>query len=300
MLARTTFCALTLLATGCSNDNESATPDNDTRVSLQVSSGIDVQTRAHDDTWDKNDAIGIYMLNGTATEIANRKYTTADGGTKGSFAPADGQTIYFPIDGSKRNFIAYYPYRDLAGSSTYSVDVSTQTSQEAIDLMGAAPVTGKDKNDPEVAFTFTHKLVKLALTIKPDDTSLSLADLTNLTVTLTNQKTKATYNVVTGGAVAISDGDATTITLKTATEGTSAEAIVLPNNDTQDMLLEFKLNGSGDTFKWAVKEAPKSQKFEAGSKYIYTVTLGRTAIKVTSTVTDWKPGNEGGEAGSAQ
>lgn len=291
--------ALTLLA-GCTNDNEGTDTPADGWVALQVSSGIDVQTRAHNDTWDKNDAIGIYMLKDATVEAANHKYTTTEGGTDGTFAPADGQTIYFPVDGTKRDFIAYYPYRDLAGSSTYTVDVTTQTSQEAIDLMGAAKVEGKDKNHPEVAFVFTHKLVKLALTIQPDGTSLSASDLAGLTVTLTNQKTGATYDVVKGGAVAISDGNVTAITLKTAAEGTSAEAIVLPNDDTKDMLLEFKLKDSDDTFKWAVKEAPLSKQFAAGSKYIYTVTLGRTAIKVTSTVTNWTPGNEGGETGSAQ
>ena len=300
VLVGAAFCAVTLLAAGCSSDNEPATPENDTRVALQVSSGIDVQTRAHNDTWDKNDAIGIYMLNGTTTEVTNRKYTTTDGGTDGTFAPAGEQTIYFPVDGTQRDFIAYYPYRDLAQDNLYTVDVTPQTSQEAIDLMGAAKVEGKDKDDPAVAFVFTHKLVKLALTIQPDGTSLSESDLEGLTVTLTNQKTKATYDVVTGGAVAISDGDPATITLKTTAEGTSAEAIVLPNDDTKDMLLEFKLKDSGDTFRWAVKEAKKSQKFEAGSKYIYTVTLGRTAIEVTSTVTDWMPGNGSGETGNAQ
>lgn len=296
-----TLCAAAFLTTGCSNENEAATPENDGRVALQVNSGIDVQSRAHDDTWEADDAIGIYMLKDGTIEASNSKYTTEADGTNGAFAPAaDNQTIYFPVNGETRDFIAYYPYRELVQDNIYPVDVTTQTSQKDIDLMGAGKVTGKDKNHPAVAFTFTHKLVKLALTIQPDGTSLTAEELEGLTVTLTNQQTKATYNVVTGDPVTISESEPATITLLTVADGTKAEGIVLPNEDTQDMLLEFKLKDSSDTFHWAIKEAPKSQKFAAGSKYLYTITLSRTGIEVTSTVTDWLPGNGEGESGNAQ
>lgn len=297
-----TLCAAAFLMAGCSNDNEAATPAKDGRVALKVNSGIDVQSRAHSNTWEAGDAIGIYMLKDDGTvEESNSKYTTDADGTNGAFAPAaPDQTIYFPVNGDPRDFIAYYPYREVVQDNIYHVDVTTQTPQKDIDLMGAAKVTGKDKNHPAVAFTFTHKLVKLALTIKPDGTSLKAEDLEGLTVTLTKQKTKATYNVVTGNPVAISEGDLDPITLLTAADGTSAEGIVLPNEDTQDMLFEFTLKDGSDTFSWAIKEAEKSQEFAAGSKYLYTITLGRTGIEVISTVTDWTPGNGTGESGNAQ
>lgn len=296
------LCATAFLATGCGSDNEAAMPENAGRVALQVNSGIDVQSRAHDDTWEADDAIGIYMLKDDGSiEAANSKYTTGAGGTDEAFAPAaDDQTIYFPVNGDPRDFIAYYPYRTLGGDHIYPVDVTTQAPQKDIDLMGAGKVTGKDKNHPAVAFTFTHKLVKLALSIRPDGTSLTAGDLDGLTVTLTNQQTRATYNVVTGESVTIGEGEPATITLLTAADGTSAEGIVLPNSDTKDMLFEFKLKNGIDTFRWAIKEAEKSERFAAGSKYLYTLTLGRTGIEVISTVTDWMPGNGGGEAGNAQ
>lgn len=293
------------LLAGCSNDSEVTTQENDGRVALRVSSGIDVQTRAHDDKWEANDAIGIYMLNAATATVAegaaNRQYTTESTGNSGTFEPATEQTIYFPVDGTARDFIAYYPYRALAaGSTTYPVDVTTQTTQKDIDLMGAARVTGKSKADPNVAFAFTHKLVKLSLTIKTDGISLQDADLQGLKVTLTNQRTKGSYDVVAGGAVTVDTGTAATdITLLTAADGTSAQGIVLPNTDTQDMLLQFTLK-NGNTFSWGVKNAEKSQKFDAGSKYIYTITIGSAEVSVTSTVTDWTAGNGDGEEGNAE
>ncbi len=293
------FASAALLA-GCSSDENEGMTTGDGRVALQVSSGIDVQTRAHDASWDEGDAIGIYMLNGDIRENSNCKYTTGSTAKEGSFTAAEGETIYFPTDGGKRDFIAYYPWREFVGGSTfYDVDVTDQTSQPAIDLMGAGKVTGKDKEYPTVAFVFTHKLVKLYMTIRADGTSLQNSALQGITVQLTNQRTKATYDVLAGGDVAVdTDGETKDIILKTAADGTSAEGIVLPAGDTKGMLLTFKLD-NGPTFTWAVKEAPKSEKFDAGSKYLYAITVGMTGVGVTSTVTDWEQGNGDGEPGSA-
>lgn len=295
------LCITLLFAAGCSNDSEKDVPESDGRVALRVSSGINVQTRAYDKTWEAGDAIGIYMLESATTEAANKLYTTGTESNTGIFTPSEGNTIYFPVDGTTRDFIAYYPYRELGeGNTTYTIDVSNQSSQKNIDLMGAARVTGKHKNAPNVAFVFTHKLVKLALTLQPDGTSLTAADMEGITVKLTNQRTQATYDVVTGGDVTV-DTQTTpaTITLVTDTDGTKAEGIVLPCTDTVGMLLEFRLQ-SGATYTWAVKEAPLSQQFEAGSKYKYAITISNTGLEVTSTVTDWTPGNGSGESGSAQ
>lgn len=295
------LCSALLFAAGCSNDNEKDVPDADGRVALQVSSGITVQSRAYDKTWEAGDAIGIYMLNGTTTEAANKQYLTDTESTSGLFAPAAASTIYFPVDGTTRDFIAYYPYRELGdGNTTYTIDVSNQTSQKEIDLMGAAKISGKHKNDPKVAFSFTHKLAKVALTIQPDGTSLTPEQLKGMTVKLTNQRTLAAYDVVTGESVTVDTQRApATLTLQTDADGTKAEGIVLPCTDTDGMQLEFHLQG-GATYSWAVKEAPLSQQFAAGSKYKYTITIANIGLEVTSTVTDWAPGNGAGESGNAQ
>lgn len=294
--------ALSMAFAGCSNDESLPATDNDGRVALQVSSGIDVQTRAHDEQWDAGDAIGIYMLDGETAEDANRKYTTESTGTSGSFNAAGGQTIYFPVDGSQRDFIAYYPYSERLTGDLYAVDVSNQAVQKDIDLMGAEKVTGKTKNDPAVAFEFQHKLVKLYLTIKPDDVSLFADDMKGMEIDLTNQKTKATYDVVAGGAVSVDMEDNTpaAVRLLTDADGTSSEGIVLPNSTTEGMRFVFHLK-NGPVFTWEIRKAQQSQLFKAGSKYVYTISIGLTGIEVTSSIEDWIPGNgDGGETGSAE
>lgn len=295
------IAAALALPTGCTNDNEGVGTPADGRVALEVSSGIDVQTRAHDAAWDAGDAIGIYMLNSTTTEAANCKYTTTSTGTNGSFTAA-GQTIYFPTDGSARDFTGYYPYHTPLAGNLYAVNVTAQAVQKDIDLMGADKVTGKTKNDPAVQFEFRHKLVKLYLTIKPDGTSLTAGDMEGLTVSITNQKTKATYDVVAGGAVIVDadNNDPATVQLLTAANGTSSEGIVLPAATTETMQLVFLLK-NGTEFKWDIHSAEKSKQFVAGSKYVYTITISKTGIAVASSVKDWTSGNgEGGETGNAQ
>lgn len=294
-----------LLSAGCSNDNEGTMPpEGDGRVALQVVSGI--ETRAYDNTWESGDAIGIYMLDGDAAEAENRKYTTAATREEGIFTADAANTIYFPINGDPRDFAAYYPYRESIEKGIYLVDVTTQAPQNAIDLMAADKVTGKDKKDPAVAFEFRHKLVKLSLAIKPDGKSLTAADMEGLKVEITNQPVKAAYDVLKGGEVSVTtpeaaDNRAVAIELLTHAAGTSAEGIVLPNASTEGMYLRFTLKGMGEPFTWNIHSAEKSKLFQAGSKYVYTITISKTGIAVTSTVNDWTAGNgEGGESGDAE
>lgn len=295
------LAAISITFAGCSKDEGDKQADG--RTALTVNSGI--QTRAYDNTWETDDAIGIYMFghgtNIVAEGAANRKYTTAAGGTNGVFAPATAdQTIYYPVDGSTTDLVAYYPHATLSGT-TYNVNVTDQTSQKAIDLMAAAKVMGKHKNDPEVVFAFEHKLVKLDITIKADGKSLSTADLNGTKVEISNQQTAATYNVVTGGDVNVTTGASTNIALLTATNGLKAEGVVLPNASTDDMKLTFTVPTLKQTFKWTIKNASQSQQFAAGKKYKYTITIAKAGVSVTSTVTDWTPGNGvGGETGSAE
>lgn len=290
-----------VLLPGCSEDGENTPQSTDGRVALEATSGIRMNTRAYDNTWEAGDAIGIYMLDDDATDgNGNHKYTTAETAGTGSFTAAEGQTLYFPVNGAQRDFAAYYPYREtLAESNVYTVDVKNQTPQKDIDLMGAAKVTDKDKLNPKVAFVFTHKLVKLAITIKADGTSLTDDDLAGTTVSLSNQQTAATYNVVRGGEATVTAGTPADIALHT--DGLKAEGIVLPAATTENMVLTFTVPKLGNqAFHWSVNSADKSKTFVAGSKYLYTITISKVGVEVSSTVEDWTPGNGDGETGDAE
>lgn len=300
------FAVAALLA-GCSNDTDTDT-GNDARVSLQVSGGINIRTRAQDKDWDKGDAIGIYMVNAGSTDIAeeseNRRYITAEG--DGKFSPAPGKTIYFPIDGSTTDFLAYYPFEAALTNGPLPVDVSSQTDQTAIDLMTAKTVSTADKpldkDHYKVSLAFTHRLTKLSLTIAAGN-GIAAKDLAGLKVEITNQRAKGTYSPLSE-TFSVTSEPVQTIALNTTASGTSAVAILLPTTEPEGInpivagrQFVFTLAGTGEVFRWDI---PDSKSFKQGDKNIYDITINRTSLDVTATIIDWNEGNEGGEPGSAE
>ena len=286
-----------LAMAGCSDAGSEG--EGDEGVAVPGAGGIEGLARASEDTWEKGDAIGVYMLDGATTGEANRKYVTGETAKAGSFEAAEGETIYLPSDGTARDFTAYYPYREDLKDGEYYIDVSEQDPQRDIDLMVADKVTGVTKKAPGVGFVFRHKLVKLDLTIRPDGKSLSAADLEGMEVYITNQHVFATCKVAEGGEIKTSV-TTSNVTLLTATDGTRAEGIVLPSASTDKMFFQFVLK-NGSVYYWYLKDSPLSGEFVAGNKYVYTMTIGKRSVEVTSTVVGWTAGNgDGGETGFAE
>lgn len=184
-----------------------------------------------------------------------------------------------------------------------TISVSSQTDLPKIDLM-TAKVKSSDskkynKNNSSVAFNFHHKLTKLELNIT-NGVGIVPADLKDLTVEITNQRTKASYTPLTE-TLALTTKDTQNVTLETAADGTAAEAILLPNSTLNPIIagreLLFILT-TGEVFRYAI---PEDKSFNAGDRNIYNITLNRTGVNVTATIEDWTPGNgAGGETGSAE
>ena len=292
-----TFSAValaTLLLTACQNDEE--TMQTDTRVALQVTSGI--QTRAFDNQWEKNDEIGIFgFTQGDAPTQAysNVRYVTTGG--NGTFTP-DGTTIYLPTDGSSLDFVAYYPHTTDLENGIYTVDVENQSDQSTIDLMAAGKQRA-DRVNAKVNFNFKHKLSKIVFNFADGD-GMALSELAGMKVQLTGQRTLATFDVTKPeSAVNVDTGEPVTLTLNTVANGTSAEGIVLPSENFDGMTLHLALVDGGSFFNWDLNNS-SANKFEAGKKYVYDITVNRTGLSVTATITDWAPGNgENGEQGNA-
>jgi len=291
--------ALAIAFVGCSNDDEIVDSNLQSKVALDVTAGIATetpQTRVSGTSWQTGDAIGIFQLQtGTTTALdANSKYVNTTGST---FTPATpGETIYFPIETTPTSdFIAYYPYNVAQADFVYPVNVTSQSNQEAIDLLTADKVTGKDKNAPAVAFNFKHRLSKLELRLTAGN-GIATSDLAGIVITVTSQRPRAAFDFNTGALTPL--GTAQAITLKTAANGRTAEAIIIPAAASTGRQLIFTLNNAtNDIFVWNI---PNDKVFNAGQKNIYDITINRTSINVSSTITDWVAGNGTGEAGSAE
>ena len=279
-----TFFALALLASvivSCNNENSPMAQDE--KVAVQFTGGINVSTRAAGVAWADGDKIGIFMTAAEETLSANSIKEGVDNvayETNGglSFSPiSGGKTIYYPIDGDV-DFYAYYP-QTTVNNYKVALNVADQSKQEAIDFM-YAKTTGCNKAIPQVELKFSHQLSWLVLNVQAGN-GLTEDDLKNLTVTIEDQNTTATFNLVDG---TLSDeGNPNNITMKTVEAGKVYEAILLPTTS-ETRKIVFDLNTGYDApFVWTMESDLKG-----GNRYNYTtVKLTRTSVDIMGTIESW-------------
>lgn len=282
-----------LMMAGCSNEVEEQVMDS-RRVPLQINGDINMlMTRAADEHWDDNDAIGVYMVNaenGIVGDVSNYRYTVVTGGQNGTFIPADeNNTAYFPEDGTAVNVVAYYPQGNV-DENKLSLDLANQDNQPKIDLM-SAKAENASKSSPTVNLEFKHRLTKLFFKIEGD------VNTDGIEATISNQYTKIQYDILNDKLLIADGSEKENIVMKywNLDGNRFTEAIVLPNdenNSAVDRQLTFQLNEK--IFKATINN---STKFEAGKKYTYTVRFGTTPsgnINVSITgvnITNWDDGN---------
>ena len=279
-----TFFALALLASvmvSCNNENSPMAQDE--KVAVQFTGGINVSTRAAGVAWADGDKIGIFMTAAKETLSANSIKEGVDNvpyETNGScsFSPiSGGKTVYYPIDGEV-DFYAYYPQTTVSDYKV-ALNVADQSKQEAIDFM-YAKTTGCHKTMPQVELKFSHQLSWLVLNVQAGN-GLTEDDLKNLKVTIEDQNTTATFNLVDG---TISDeGNPNNITMKTVEAGKVYEAILLPTTSKTRKIV-FDLNTGYDApFVWTMESDLKG-----GNRYNYTtVKLTRTSVDIMGTIESW-------------
>jgi hypothetical protein len=290
--------AATMMISSCNKKDSSAPLPDDDPVAVQFSSNIGGITpiprpAAAGTTWASNDAIGVFMVNhGTSTmrgDATNKRYITSAG--NGTFAPdAAANTVYYPTNGDKVDFIAYHPYTSsIVSLGNYSVNVATQTTPADIDLLYAKATnsgSGYDKtNTSAVALAFSHKLCKLTLntSVAPEATQITAADLNTMTVTIVGMNTQAPFNLATGTLGTASNVAA--ITPRTATAGQQYEAILLPATFTGvSVTFGVTAGSSPGDYLWNIP----ADTFEEGKEYVYSISFtGPKAIAVTGTINDW-------------
>lgn len=293
------------LAACSNNENEPADRTDGQPVPVEFRASVGVtETRAVDQAWSSDDAIGIFMVEAEQTflpenisEGAENIRYVVDATTTGAFKP-DGTTIYYPMDNSEVDFYAYCPQGSITEAETtqaetapknylYAINVATQTNQEALDLLYSNNVKGKKKTDKTAAaFTFKHQLCKVILTVEPG-AGVSAESMSKLAVKVKTQNTTATFDL-SAGALKADAANAADITLFKQTDAYVYEAILLPDAATS-RTFEFDLNNNDAPFTWNMGKA-----LTAGSKYTYTVKLNRTGVEVSGQIEAWDV-QEGGE-----
>ncbi len=282
-----TAMSVLALSSSCKKDHNlgGEVPTATKAVTFTSSINGQIVTKAVNNKWDANDAIGVFMKTGTGLSnvlAANKSYTTNG---DGEFKPsATDQNINYPETGSV-DFIAYYPYKASLTNNTYPVDVTSQSNQPAIDLLYSNNATGLNKTSTVANLSFSHQLAKVEFTVK---SGYGVTDLSGLTAALNAVNTKADFDLATGTLANPSQSADVAAKITAQTSSVLAEAIVLPVADASGKLVTFTLPAGKFTLT-----LPANTKFEAGKRYTYDIELRNgtaptpVAVALKATITDW-------------
>lgn len=295
MKKKTCFVMLAaLMLAGCSNEIDEQVMDSK-RVPLQINGDINMlMTRAADDHWDEQDAIGVYMVNAENSivgDVSNYRYVVIDK-DNGNFSPdGEANTAYFPESDDAVDVVAYYPQGDVVDNKL-SLDLANQDVQPKIDLM-AAKATDASKNNPTINLEFKHRLTKLFFEIEGD------VNTDGIYAAIGNQYTKIQYDIL-NDKLLIADENKQDIAMKywNSNNYRFTEAIVLPNeenNSAVERKLTFQLNEK--IFNATIGS---DTEFEAGKKYTYKVKFETTPSGINVSITgvsikNWDDGDISGD-----
>lgn len=255
----------------CQNDETNIIQNEVNNKGITFSSIIDdaQNSRAYDTSWEANDVIGVFMLANSDKNVLDRNipYVTSKG--DGYFV-SQNRPIYYP-DGPV-DFIAYYPYNENINEYTnYTIDLSNQSKQNAIDLMTAVNLTNRKLESPQGNLQFKHLLAKLVLNLK----STSGSSLKGIKASISGLKVKGTADLSDGSITP--SGEATTFSLFINEEATQAEAILLPQNLNENLKIKLELNGQSKEIDTKI-----SGNIEQGNKYIYNVNVNYQGGEITT------------------
>lgn len=258
------------------NKNDTLTVASQKKVVVFSSSiGGESYTRASNAQWDVNDQIGVFMktagneLNAGAivSNADNVCYVTNDQATFEAFDANN--PVYYPENGTMVDFIAYYPYQSGISAFIYKVDVSSQTSQEAIDLLYSDNAKNQTHASHFSNLMFSHQLTKLKIVVKAGE---DIPTLDGLQVSISGVNATADFNLANGNLTATGSSDKTiafNITGATTTEKT-AEAILVPDNGDTERVITFTLS-SGKVFTYKIAIGTRLEK---NTRYTFTAGLG--------------------------
>lgn len=301
--------AMTIMLTGC--NSEEGLPVGGSQGMAHFSATIHAPgTRAYDQSWEVNDEIGISGTSGDKA-YTNVCYLTEEG--NGSFTPK-GEKIYFQDD-NEVTFTAYYPWNDLQGrATTINADTWRQAEQKEFDFLWAQAKGNKES--PDVAFTFAHKMAKVVLTVKCGD-DVSYEEVKTAVLMLENFKHTGSFDVTTGAAEATvnesgmwefannADNEVYNAPFKRDDEKQTVSYTLIFFPQVFDSALPFTATLTGEQsftanldFKNANAEKDKEQaknEWVAGRQYNMGVVLNKTGITVEScTIAPWEevPGGD--------
>ena len=288
------WAALPLLA-ACTNDAvDRQAQDGLIPVTLTAETVSATETRAsaaaaqnlNEGTLTAADVVYVGIRN-YATEgdpdYTSYSFTVAANGSDMAPTPSTA-TPYYPTDNDGRiDIIAYYPSE---AATTFSVDndQTTDAKYRASDLMWVKKAN-QGRQTSAVSLAFQHLMAKLEVN------ATSGAGVSYIkSITMTNVRLQSTFAPKAGTATVTetASGSISLFTGGEAANTTAQAACVFPGQEiAAGNLLEITVvkDGGGEATALYALDAAKT--FTAGNKYVMNITVNRTALGTTNSISGW-------------
>ena len=190
---------------------------------------------------------------------------------------------------------------------SWTLDTNQTSGWSSKDLLTSNNI--KEGNDGTLKFdevknntasdllVFTHAMSKITVNLKAGEGFADNAFVNPPTVTVLGTYLSGEVNVEEATTSVSATGSKSTITLKKEDSPSSGytatyTGLMMPGNKYGDSDNILKINADGNIYYVTAKEinavnTATEDVFERGKNYILNVTLKKTSIKVTATITDW-------------
>ena len=294
------IAAAALLFAACANEEDGIGNNGPVAATVQADIVKNITRATTDDTWSKNDAIGVYVTSTGNTTGDNKKYVTTNG--DGTFEAADNNNIIYFKDNKETTFSAYYPYSKFLTDGKMNWNIAEVEANQPCkaDVLFASGATAS-KASPTVNFTdaehrFKHCMSLVEFKIKPGQ---GVKD-NNYKFNRLNMKgifTSGKFDTRTGSVEAAGDRATLTRFFNNDVSFESEESfayIMLPQSlESNKMDIEIYLLLNDSEVKYTTPITPSTNgQFEGGKKYTYNITVKNTGITIeNANIVPWGNGD---------
>ena len=293
------IAAAALLFAACANEEDGIGNNGPVAATVQADIVKNITRATTDDTWSKNDAIGVNVTSTGNTTGDNKKYVTTNG--DGTFEAADNNNIIYFKDNKETTFSAYYPYSESLtdGKMDWNMAEVEENQPCKADVLFASGATAS-KASPTVNFTdaehrFKHCMSLVEFKIKPGQ-GVKYNNYKFNRLELKGIFRSGKFDTRTGSVETA--GDRGPIILNFDDVSFESEKsfayIMLPQSlESNKMDIEIYLLLNDSEVKYTTPITPSTNgQFEGGKKYTYNITVKNTGITIeNANIIPWENGD---------